>query len=120
MYQLKTALFASILAINSYVPASQASDYFTGVGDKFLRGSANLFTGLGEVPKNIANASDNTNPVVGSVGGLVMGTLDTLGRTASGIVDIISSPVPSESLVQPEYVWNDFTQPTAYGSTYLK
>lgn len=100
--------------------ASQASDYFTGVGDKFLRGSANLFPGLGEEPKNIANASDNTNPVVGSIGGLVMGTLDTLGRTASCIVDISRSPVPSESLVQPEYVWNELDQPTVYGASHLK
>lgn len=117
MYQLRTALFASILATNSYVPASQASDYFAGVGDKLLRGSSNLFTGLGEVPKNIANASDKTNPVVGGIGGLLMGTL---GRTVSGIVDISSNPVPSESLVQPESVWNDFTQPTVYGPSHLK
>jgi len=120
MHKFKTALFASCLALGIYAPASQAEGYFSAVSSKFLRGSTNLFTGLGEIPKNIVNASNKTNPVVGGTGGMVMGTLDTLGRTTSGIIDIISSPLPSKSLVQPEYVWNDFSKQTSYGDAYLK
>ncbi len=84
-----------------------------------MRGSANLFTGLAEVPKNMVDASRKTNPVTGSTGGLIMGTLDTLGRTTTGIFDIITSPFPTKSLVQPEYVWQDFEKPTSYGDAYL-
>lgn len=114
MFKHKHLFLVSILAISSYAPASQAEDYMGEVSQKFTRGAANLFTGIGEVPKNIVNASSKTNPVVGGVGGLMMGTVDTLGRTASGIFDIITSPIPTKSLVQPEYVWTDFNKNTSY------
>ncbi|WP_305908740.1 exosortase system-associated protein, TIGR04073 family [Methylomarinum sp. Ch1-1] len=120
MRKLPHVFLLCTLTISAYTPAIQADDNYTSqVAEKFTRGTANLFTGLGEVPKNIVNASEKTNAVVGSTGGLIMGTLDTLGRTASGIFDILSSPLPTESLIQPEYVWQDFKQPTSYGAAYI-
>lgn len=120
MRKLTHILLLSTFMLGAYTPSSQADDsYLSQVAEKFTRGTANLFTGLGEVPKNIVNASEKTNAVVGSTGGLIMGTLDTLGRTASGIFDILSSPLPTESLIQPEYVWQDFKQPTSYGDAYI-
>ncbi|BBA36952.1 putative exosortase-affiliated protein, TIGR04073 family [Methylocaldum marinum] len=119
MCNAKSFFLAAVLAMAAYTPASQADGYFSQVGDKFTRGFANLFTGIGEVPKNIAGASKKTNPVVGGTGGLIMGTLDTLGRTASGVFDIITSPIPTKSLVEPAYVWENFDQNTSYGDAYL-
>lgn len=115
MLKAKHVFLVAALAVNAYAPASHAEGYIDGVSHKLARGFSNLFTGLGEVPKNMVNASNKTNPVVGSTGGLMMGTIDTLGRTASGIVDVLSSPIPSKSLVQPEFVWNDFNKNTSYG-----
>lgn len=115
MLNSKHLFLVAAIASSCYAPLSQAEGYMADVGHKFVRGFSNLFGGIGEVPKNIVNASNKTNPVIGGSGGLMMGTLDTLGRTASGIVDVITSPIPTKSLVQPEFVWEDFNHDTKYG-----
>ena len=115
MFKHKYLFLVSVLAMNCYVPVSQADEYVDNVSHKFYRGFGNLFTGIGEVPKNIVNATNKTNPVIGFTGGLVMGTVDTLARTATGIFDIVTSPIPTKSLVQPEYVWSNFNENTTYG-----
>jgi len=114
MFKFNRMLLVSVLTFSVYAPASYAEGYFSDVSAKFTRGFTNLFTGIGEVPKNIAYVSNKTNPVAGGPGGLILGTLNTLGRTATGIFDVITSPIPTESLVQPEYVWEDFKKPTTY------
>jgi len=114
MVKFNRMLLAAALMSSVYAPISHADGYVSDVSAKFTRGFANLFTGIGEVPKNIADVSSKTNPVVGGTGGLINGTLHTLGRTATGIFDVITSPIPTESLVQPEYVWEDFKKPTTY------
>ncbi|MEF3074419.1 exosortase system-associated protein, TIGR04073 family [Methylobacter sp. Wu1] len=121
MYKFKPMGLALVLAVGIYAPVSQADNeqsYFDQVGDKFLTGSANLFTGIGEVPKNIVNMSKDTNPIVGATGGLIYGTLHTLGRTASGVFDVLTSPIPTKSMAEPKYVWSDFDQTTTYGGTF--
>jgi putative exosortase-associated protein (TIGR04073 family) len=118
MLKFKSTVLAISLALGAYASASQADDYFSTVSDKFTKGFVNLFTGIGEVPKNIAYVSDKTNPIAGATGGLIMGTLHTLGRTASGVFDVITSPIPIESMVEPGYVWEDFKKPTSYGGTF--
>ncbi|WP_020562941.1 exosortase system-associated protein, TIGR04073 family [Methylosarcina fibrata] len=122
MLKFNRVLLIASIAISTYASMGHAGEseqsYMSQVSGKFTRGFANLFTGLGEVPKNIVDASKKTNPVVGGTGGLIMGTLDTLGRTTSGIFDVITSPIPTKSLVQPEYVWQDFDHRTSYGDAY--
>ncbi|MGX2041205.1 exosortase system-associated protein, TIGR04073 family [Methylocaldum sp. MU1018] len=119
MRNVKSLVLTAALAIAAYAPASQAEGYFSDVTNKLTRGAANMFTGIGEVPKNLVNVSKESNPVIGSTGGLIMGALNTLGRTASGLVDVITSPIPSKSLVEPAYVWESFEKPTTYGDGYL-
>jgi putative exosortase-associated protein (TIGR04073 family) len=114
MFKSNRTLSAALLAFCVYAPIGHAEGYVSDVSSKFTRGAANLFTGIVEVPKNIVYVSEKTNPVAGGPGGLVLGTLHTLGRTATGIFDVITSPIPTESLVQAEYVWEDFEQPTTY------
>jgi len=117
MRKFNHMLVASTLMFSVYAPISNAEGYVSDVSAKFTRGVANLFTGIGEVPKNIAYVSGKTNPVAGGPGGLILGTLHTLGRTATGIFDVITSPIPTQSLIQPEYAWEDFKQPTTYFSS---
>ncbi len=114
MIKTNGLLLVTALTSGIYMPVSHAEGYVSDVSTKFTRGAANLFTGLGEVPKNIAYVSNKTNPIAGGPGGLVLGTLHTLGRTATGIFDIITSPLPTDSLIQSEYVWDDFGKPSTY------
>jgi hypothetical protein len=44
--------------------------------------------------------------------------LHTLGRTASGVFDVITSPIPTKSMVEPKYAWSEFDQSTTYGGTF--
>ncbi|GAB6068639.1 hypothetical protein JCM13664_19590 [Methylothermus subterraneus] len=60
---------------------------------------------------NVTRAID---PIVGFSGGLLRGTLDSLGRLATGVLDVLSSPIPTESLIDPKYVWQDFDRQTSY------
>lgn len=119
MYTFKPVAVALVLTFGAYTPISHAEEsYLSRVGDKFLGGVANMFTGLAEVPKNLIDVTNKTNPVVGATGGLINGTLQTVGRTASGVFDIITSPIPTESMVEPKYVWTEFDRPTSYGGTF--
>jgi putative exosortase-associated protein (TIGR04073 family) len=119
MHKFKSIGLALVLSCGLYAPASQADEsYLHQTSDKFLTGFANIFTGIGEVPKNIVNTSKDTNPIVGATGGLIMGTLHTLGRTASGVFDVITSPIPTKSMVEPKYAWSEFDQTTTYGGTF--
>ncbi|HCT98948.1 MAG TPA: exosortase system-associated protein, TIGR04073 family [Methylococcaceae bacterium] len=106
-----------MLALTSaaYVPSSFAEEgYLSSVGHKFERGFSNLFMGVAEVPKNIHNNSEKMGYIAGGTSGLITGTLDTLGRTSSGIFDVITSPIPTKTLVEPEYVWNDFNKSSTF------
>lgn len=38
--------------------------------------------------------------------------MHTLGRTLAGTYDLVTFMIPTQSLVHPEYVWNDFGKET--------
>jgi putative exosortase-associated protein (TIGR04073 family) len=92
-----------------------ADDYLHGVGDKLAAGSSNLVLGWLEIPKNMINTSNEYNIALGLTGGLVKGALHTIGRTVSGLFDVVTFPLPSTSIVQPPYVWENFDVETKYG-----
>jgi putative exosortase-associated protein (TIGR04073 family) len=115
MRAIKKAIFATAM-VALLQPTFAAADtcYLEAVEHKLERGFTNLFTGLAEVPKNILVNSKQTDYVTGSTGGIISGTVDTLGRTATGIWDVVTSPIPTQSLVQPEYIWNDFDKKSTF------
>jgi len=93
-----------------------AGDYASDSGAKFSRGLANTTTGWGEIPKNIANESRNSNALVGATYGTAKGAAHAIGRTAVGAFDLVTFFVPTNEYVHSTYVWNNTGSETSYGT----
>jgi len=113
---LFTLLITALLCTVSIAQAQQPTESY---GDTFARkvgsGFANLTLSVLEVPKNIIIVSNQTNVLFGLAGGLVLGGVDLLGRTGVGILDLVTAPLPTQPIVFPLFVWEDFNKSTAYG-----
>jgi putative exosortase-associated protein (TIGR04073 family) len=107
--------------------------YRSQVGDKALNGTANIFTGVLELPKGIINQvnynysgnfnnayNNNTddNIVYGVIGGVISGALNATGRIMTGVTDLVTAPLPTKPIIQPRYVWDDFDQKNTYGQVF--
>jgi putative exosortase-associated protein (TIGR04073 family) len=86
--------------------------------NKALNAFANLTTSTLEIPKNIINTMNQSNFFYGVFGGFLKGLVNTLGRTGCGIVDFITLPLPTQPIVYPEYIWDDFDVDTSYGPVF--
>lgn len=84
-------------------------------GRKLLSGLANITTGVAEIPKNIIIVNNQSNFAYGFVGGTFKGLLNMAGRMGVGVIDLVSSPIPTYPIVYPNYVWDDFYAETTYG-----
>jgi len=108
----------------TYTPITSADDslqqlsYGQKVGNKALNAFANLTTSPLELPKNIINTMNQSNFFYGVFGGFLKGLVNTLGRTGCGIVDFITLPLPTQPIVYPAYVWDDFDVDTTYGPVF--
>lgn len=79
------------------------------MGQKLLRGAANVTTGIGELPKQIYLQLQHD-----SIEGLPLGVFDGIGmsvvRVSAGICDISTFLLPlphdDEPLLKPEFVWD--------------
>ena len=116
-------LFTSLLT--AYAPLTQADhqpeqqrSYGSKIGNKALNGFANLTTSTLEIPKNIINATNQSNIFYGLTGGLFKGVLNTVGRMAVGITDLITFPLPTKPIARPVYIWDDFDVDTTYGDLF--
>ena len=110
---LITALLCTAATARAQQPTAES--YGDTVGRKVSSGFANLTLSVLEVPKNIIIVSNQTNVLFGLAGGLVLGGVDLLGRTGVGILDLVTAPLPTQPIVFPLYVWDDFNKSTAYG-----
>ena len=97
---------------------SEGQSYGSKVGDKALNGFANMITGILEIPKCIISESNETNVIWGIVGGGAKGALNTVGRLAVGLADLITAPLITNPIVYPAYVWDDFDVDTSYGAVF--
>ena len=52
---------------------------------------------------------------MGATGGVLKGTLHTMGRLLAGGLDFITFPVPSQPITHPTFVWQQFSTDTTYG-----
>lgn len=82
-----------------------AQDPFTKLG----RGVANTLTGWLEIPKGVHTTANETNAFVGMTGGLAKGLGAGLVRTAAGLYETFTFPLPVPqnyaSVIEPEYVF---------------
>ncbi|WP_119630258.1 exosortase system-associated protein, TIGR04073 family [Methylocaldum marinum] len=104
------------LVMSSASPASD--DYGQDVGTKLGSGLSNLALGWVEFPKNIINTTNETNVLFGLSGGFLKGGLHTLGRIASGVVDVLTFPLPTQPITKPGFVWENFDVETQYGPVF--
>jgi putative exosortase-associated protein (TIGR04073 family) len=101
-------------------PAVPQADYGRLVGQKLASGLSNMGLGFAEIPKNMIITTNQTNALFGVTGGAIKGLLHTLGRTLSGIVDVVTFPVPTQPITHPPLVWQNFGTETQYGPIFHK
>jgi putative exosortase-associated protein (TIGR04073 family) len=94
--------------------------YRRQVGEKALNGFTNMTTAPLEIPKNIINIANepDSNVFYGVFGGIIRGSLDTVGRILNGANDLVTAPLPTKPVVHPYYVWDDFDKTNSYGQFY--
>jgi len=113
----KTGITLAIVAAAVLVVSSpaMANDYANDAGSKFTRGLGNAATGWGEIPKNIALESNESNAFVAITYGTLKGVAHTVGRTVVGALELGTFFIPSDEVVQSTYVWEDTDKETTYG-----
>ncbi len=114
-------MFAAALVVfsDAYAFAEEAMtipgervDYGTGVGKKLGRGLSNAAFGWMDVLKGIEDVGDNQNFIAGITWGPIYGAGRAIQRTAAGVVEVATFPIPApnnnfEPLVKPEFVMQD-------------
>lgn len=107
MRKFVLVLVAVILITNLIITPA-----FADVWRKLGRGAANTFTGFFEIPKKVITLTKSDNPLVGFTWGFVKGTGVGLLRTAAGIYELVTFPIPApanyEPIIQPEFVFDDW------------
>ncbi len=86
-------------------------DYGTGVGQKLGRGIGNVALGWLEIPKGIEDVGDQKNFIAGITLGPLQGIGKALVRTAAGVYEIVTFPIPAPAnfkpLEKPDFVLED-------------
>ncbi len=86
-------------------------DYATGVGQKLGRGLGNVALGWLEIPKGIEDVGDEKNFIAGITLGPLQGLGKALVRTAAGVYETVTFPIPAPAnfkpLVKPDFVLED-------------
>ncbi|MDP3877587.1 MAG: exosortase system-associated protein, TIGR04073 family [Methylobacter sp.] len=117
--RFKMAIFGGVLlAVSCSVSADGADNqksYGAQVADKAGHALANITTAWIEVPKNIYIMTRETNIIYGFIGGTGMGIFNLAGRVGTGVFDLVTLPIPTDQLIHPGYVWDDFGTKTTYG-----
>jgi putative exosortase-associated protein (TIGR04073 family) len=100
-------VFATLLILQP--TSAMAGETVTAhMGQKLLRGVANVTTGIGELPKQIYLQLQRD-----TIEGVPLGLFDGIGmsvvRVGAGICDIstfmVPLPLKDEPLLKPEFVW---------------
>ena len=107
----------------TFAPISKAHNlrqesYGEKVGNKALNAFANITTSPLEMPKNIINTMNQSNFFYGVFGGFLKGLVNVMGRAGCGIADLITFPLPTQPIVYPVYIWDNFDVDTTYGEVF--
>jgi len=107
MRKVLLVLVAAIIISNLII-----TPCFAGPLRKLGRGLANAATGIVEIPKKVILISRNDNLLMGLTWGWVKGTAVGMLRTASGLYEAVTFPIPApadyEPMVQPEFVFEEW------------
>ena len=102
---------------NIYQPRICGS-YGEKVGHKALNAFGNLGGAVLELPKNIINATNQSNVFYGFTGGLFKGIVNMAGRLGVGVADLVTIPLPTKPIAYPIYIWDDFDVDSNYGDVF--
>lgn len=117
--KIERYLIAVLLVMSvGAVQAEEHGSYQRDVMEKAGNGIANLVTGWLELPKNVINITNDSNIVFGVLGGMVKGSVHMMGRMGVGLVDLITAPIPTQPIVRPLLIWDDFDADTHYGAVF--
>jgi len=115
---LQLFLLSLLITMSSNSFANDDKSYGKKVGEKALRGFTNMTTSFLEIPKNIINATNDSNIVYGAVGGTAKGIINMLGRSLIGLIDFATAPLPIKPVASPVLIWDDFDADTSYGELF--
>jgi putative exosortase-associated protein (TIGR04073 family) len=96
----------------------RTQSYGDKVAEKAWSGFVNMNSAPLEIPKNIINVTNESNVAFGFIGGTTKGILNTVGRFMSGLADVVTAPIITQPIVQPERIWHDFDAETTYGPVF--
>jgi len=105
--------FALILLSAVLISALIAKPCFAGGPLRKLgRGLTNLLTGIVEIPKKVILTSKKENLAKGLTSGFMKGVQEGMVRTASGLYETLTFPIPApadfEPMVSPEFVFEEW------------
>ena len=107
MRKLALVLVAVVLISNLII-----SPCFADPLRKLGRGVANTLTGAVEIPKKIYEVSKEENVLLGISWGLAKGIGVGLVRTAAGVYEMLTFPIPApadyEPIIHPEFVFEEW------------
>lgn len=109
-------LFSALLFTSGVAMAEKS--HSLKVGEKLGAGIANVATGFVEIPKTIIVSGNANGPFYGATAGFMTGIMHMIGRTLFGTLDLVTFMIPTQSLIRPEYVWNDFDKETSYSTNW--
>lgn len=109
----QSLLIFSVLFFSSPY-AAMADSYLENAASKLGNGAANAVSGLVEIPKEVKIASHEEGPLYGMTFGLVAGILHTVGRTLYGALDMATFMIPTQPMIEPNYIWKDFDKMTTF------
>lgn len=101
VWKMVLVLFVISLILGMAVPS-----YAANAGEKLRRGLANFATGWVEIPIAMDKAIKESNPVFGVLIGTVKGTVKGITRTAAGVYDVVTFPIPpyGKTWINPEFI----------------
>lgn len=114
-HYLAPMLLVGFFAVATSVHAEPNETYGQTFGRKVLSGLGNITTSVAEIPKTIIIVNNQSNFIWGLAGGGFKGLVNMIGRTGVGVLDLLTSPIPTDPIVDPLYVWDDFYAETTYG-----
>lgn len=104
-------LWASAWAYEMSPIDDSRRDYGAGASRKLGRGLANAGLGWMEVFKGMQDVGEESGFWAGATWGPIYGTLNALRRTAAGVYETATFPVPGpnefDPILEPEYVLPD-------------
>jgi len=112
---LAALLMAVSLSASLPIQADEPESYGQTFGRKVVNGLANITTSSMEIPKSIILVNNRSNVIYGFIGGTFKGLLNMGGRIGVGVLDLVSAPIPTQPIVYPLYVWDNFDVETTYG-----